>query len=96
VGLLPLPPSIAKTTISVAPVPFILNSAYHDPTFTGTTSAWALWVQSSSNIMVFGMLAYFIRRLAHRSLDGRCWVLQLLHGKIQLHDFVSNLLMPLA
>jgi len=38
-----------------APAPFSSNSAYHDPTFSSSqTSAWALWVASSNNIIVFG------------------------------------------
>ncbi|CAK5279353.1 unnamed protein product [Mycena citricolor] len=38
----------------VVPGPFTLNSAFHDPSFSGTTSAWALSVTGSSNILVFG------------------------------------------
>jgi len=41
------------------PSPFSINSAYHDPSFpSGQTSAWALNVQSSSNIFVYGAGLY--------------------------------------
>ncbi|TFK55180.1 glycoside hydrolase family 55 protein [Heliocybe sulcata] len=36
------------------PTPFTTNSAYHDPTFSGSQSAWGLYVQTSSDILVFG------------------------------------------
>ena len=37
------------------PSPFSINSAYNDPSFpSGLTSAWAAYVTSSSNIIVFG------------------------------------------
>ncbi|KDQ60660.1 glycoside hydrolase family 55 protein [Jaapia argillacea MUCL 33604] len=38
----------------IPPAPFTSNSAYHDPTYNGTDSAWALWIQSSTDIIVFG------------------------------------------
>ncbi|KAJ7470265.1 exo-beta-1,3-glucanase [Mycena latifolia] len=41
-----------------APAPFTINSAFSDPSFTGTTSAWGLTVSGSSNILVFGAGLY--------------------------------------
>ncbi|KAJ7445699.1 exo-beta-1,3-glucanase [Mycena galericulata] len=41
-----------------APGPFTVNSAYSDPSFSGTSSAWGLVVSSSSNILVFGAGLY--------------------------------------
>ncbi|CAK5264005.1 unnamed protein product [Mycena citricolor] len=38
----------------VVPGPFAINSAFHDPSFTSTSSAWALVVSGSSNIFIFG------------------------------------------
>ncbi|KAH7869711.1 exo-beta-1,3-glucanase [Lentinula edodes] len=38
------------------PSPFSLNSAFNDPTIFGGSSAWALHVTSSSNILVFGKI----------------------------------------
>ncbi|KAF8520004.1 exo-beta-1,3-glucanase [Hysterangium stoloniferum] len=41
------------------PGPFSVNSAFHDPTFpTGQDHAWALNVQSSNNILVYGAGLY--------------------------------------
>ncbi|KAF8163174.1 exo-beta-1,3-glucanase [Crassisporium funariophilum] len=41
------------------PAPFTVNSAFHDPTFgTGFTSAWALQVQTSTDIIIFGAGLY--------------------------------------
>lgn len=38
-----------------APAPFITNPTYHDPIFgPSTTSAWGLYVQKSSSIVVYG------------------------------------------
>lgn len=46
-----------------APVPFTVNSAFHDPTFSSDiTSAWALRVQSSTDILVFGAGLYSFYR----------------------------------
>ncbi|KAF8130464.1 exo-beta-1,3-glucanase [Mycena galopus ATCC 62051] len=42
----------------VAPSPFSVNSAYHDPSFTGVSSAWALNVATSTNILIFGAGLY--------------------------------------
>ncbi|KAJ7702338.1 exo-beta-1,3-glucanase [Mycena rosella] len=44
------------------PAPFTLNTAFHDPSFTGVTSAWGLSVTTSSNILVFGagLYSFFI------------------------------------
>jgi len=36
------------------PTPFTTNSDYNDPTFSNSQSAWGLYVQSSSDILVFG------------------------------------------
>ncbi|EPQ58386.1 beta-1,3-glucanase [Gloeophyllum trabeum ATCC 11539] len=36
------------------PTPFTTNSAYHDPTFSGSQSAWGLYVETSSDIVIFG------------------------------------------
>jgi len=41
-----------------APSPFSVNSAFHDPAFNGVSSAWALNVAESSNIIVFGAGLY--------------------------------------
>ncbi|EUC54837.1 Exo-beta-1,3-glucanase, partial [Rhizoctonia solani AG-3 Rhs1AP] len=40
------------------PSPFTINSAYFDPSFTNGNAAWALRVQSSSNIFVYGAGLY--------------------------------------
>ncbi|KAG9121205.1 hypothetical protein FRC07_002938 [Ceratobasidium sp. 392] len=40
------------------PAPFSVNSAYADPSFTNGNAAWALRVQSSSNIFVYGAGLY--------------------------------------
>ncbi|KAF8518904.1 glycoside hydrolase family 55 protein [Gautieria morchelliformis] len=41
------------------PAPFSINSAYHDPSFpSGLDHAWALNVQSSTNILVYGAGLY--------------------------------------
>ncbi|KAH9951962.1 exo-beta-1,3-glucanase [Amylocystis lapponica] len=41
------------------PSPFSINSAYHDPSFpSGLSSAWAVSVTSSSNILIFGAGLY--------------------------------------
>ncbi|KAG9310411.1 glycoside hydrolase family 55 protein [Chiua virens] len=38
-----------------APAPYNSSATYHDPTFSNSiTSAWAMYVQSSSNILIFG------------------------------------------
>ncbi|KAF7359345.1 Exo-beta-1,3-glucanase [Mycena sanguinolenta] len=42
----------------VAPSPFRVNSAFKDPSFDGVSSAWALNVAGSSNILVFGAGLY--------------------------------------
>ncbi|KAJ6547049.1 exo-beta-1,3-glucanase [Mycena capillaripes] len=42
----------------VAPSPFVVNSAFSDPSFAGVTAAWGLTVSSSSNILVFGAGLY--------------------------------------
>ncbi|EGN96215.1 glycoside hydrolase family 55 protein [Serpula lacrymans var. lacrymans S7.3] len=37
------------------PTPFSINSAYNDPTFdNGMNMAWAVWVESSQNVIIFG------------------------------------------
>ncbi|KIJ69589.1 glycoside hydrolase family 55 protein [Hydnomerulius pinastri MD-312] len=37
------------------PTPFSITSTYNDPTYeNGMNMAWALWVQSSTNIIIFG------------------------------------------
>ncbi|KAK0225092.1 exo-beta-1,3-glucanase [Armillaria nabsnona] len=42
-----------------APGPFGINDGFHDPVFdSNTTSAWALQVQSSHNIFIFGAALY--------------------------------------
>ncbi|KAJ6500482.1 exo-beta-1,3-glucanase [Mycena sanguinolenta] len=41
-----------------APSPFSVNNAFHDPSFNGVSSAWALNVANSSNIIVFGAGLY--------------------------------------
>ncbi|KAI0062873.1 pectin lyase-like protein [Artomyces pyxidatus] len=41
-----------------APAPFISSAAYHDPVFNSSTDAWALYVQHSNNILVFGAGLY--------------------------------------
>jgi len=43
-----------------APAPFTPNTVYYDPTFSGNiTSAWGLYVQTSSNILVYGTFEQF-------------------------------------
>jgi glucan 1,3-beta-glucosidase len=53
-----------------APSPFSLNSAYSDPSTT-QNAAWGLWVQSSSNILVFGAGHYsFFQNYGQDCLTG--------------------------
>ncbi|KAG8736584.1 hypothetical protein FRC10_009144 [Ceratobasidium sp. 414] len=40
------------------PAPFSINSAYADPSFTNGNAAWALRVQSSSNVFIYGAGLY--------------------------------------
>ncbi|CAE6477166.1 unnamed protein product [Rhizoctonia solani] len=40
------------------PSPFSINSAYFDPSFTNGSAAWALRIQASSNIFVYGAGLY--------------------------------------
>ncbi|KAJ7636131.1 exo-beta-1,3-glucanase [Mycena polygramma] len=40
------------------PSPFTVNSAFHDPSLSGVTSAWGLVVSGSSDILVFGAGLY--------------------------------------
>ncbi|KAF9002426.1 glucan 1,3-beta-glucosidase [Cyathus striatus] len=43
----------------VSPAPFLINSAFNDPTpYSGNPSAWALWVKNSQNILIFGAGLY--------------------------------------
>ncbi|KAG8220629.1 pectin lyase fold/virulence factor [Butyriboletus roseoflavus] len=45
--------------VPAAPAPFRTNSAYHDPIFPyNINSAWALYIQYSSNITIFGAGLY--------------------------------------
>ncbi|KAJ3492335.1 hypothetical protein NLI96_g51 [Meripilus lineatus] len=44
--------------VPAAPAPFTINSSFKDPTFTNQPSAWALSVQNSQNIIVFGAGLY--------------------------------------
>nr|BAE20245.1 exo-beta-1,3-glucanase [Lentinula edodes]BAE44303.1 exo-beta-1,3-glucanase [Lentinula edodes] len=53
------------------PSPFSLNSAFNDPTIFGGSSAWALHVTSSSNILVFGAGLYsFFQSFGQDCLDS--------------------------
>jgi glucan 1,3-beta-glucosidase len=39
----------------VAPAPFSINSAYKDPTFfSNPGNAWALFIQNSTNLLLYG------------------------------------------
>lgn len=41
--------------VPAAPTPFTINSTFHDPAFSASqTSAWAVNVQNSSNLIMFG------------------------------------------
>ncbi|QRV92157.1 exo-beta-1,3-glucanase [Ceratobasidium sp. AG-Ba] len=52
------------------PSPFSINSAYSDPSFTNGNAAWALRVQSSSNIFVYGAGLYsFFQSYGQTCLD---------------------------
>ncbi|KAH8106772.1 exo-beta-1,3-glucanase [Cristinia sonorae] len=54
-----------------APAPFSINSAFHDPSMSGQQSAWALNVQNSHNIFVFGAGLYsFFQNYQQTCLDG--------------------------
>ncbi|OBZ75893.1 hypothetical protein A0H81_04118 [Grifola frondosa] len=54
-----------------APAPFSLNTTYNDPSLSGQTSAWALSVQNSSNIIVFGAGLYsFFQNYAQTCLNS--------------------------
>ncbi|KAI0082779.1 exo-beta-1,3-glucanase [Panus rudis PR-1116 ss-1] len=44
--------------VPAAPAPFAINSAFHDPSMSGQTSAWALSVTNSQNILIFGAGLY--------------------------------------
>ncbi|KAJ3932251.1 MAG: exo-beta-1,3-glucanase [Lentinula lateritia] len=53
------------------PSPFSINSAFNDPTIFGGSSAWALHVTSSSNILVFGAGLYsFFQSFGQDCLDS--------------------------
>ncbi|KAF8894123.1 exo-beta-1,3-glucanase [Infundibulicybe gibba] len=56
----------------VAPAPFIINSSFKDPTFSGTaTSAWGLRVVTSTDIIVFGAGHYsFFTNYGQACLTG--------------------------
>ncbi|KAG8762427.1 hypothetical protein FRC12_009041 [Ceratobasidium sp. 428] len=53
------------------PAPLNINSAYADPSFTNGSAAWALRVQSSSNIFVYGAGLYsFFQNYVQTCLDS--------------------------
>jgi len=56
-----------------APEPFAINSSYHDPKFaSGSAMAWALSVESSSDIIVFGAGLYsFFQNYSQACLTTR-------------------------
>ncbi|CAE6353085.1 unnamed protein product [Rhizoctonia solani] len=53
------------------PAPFTINSSYYDPSFTNGSAAWALRVQASSNIYVYGAGLYsFFQNYVQTCLDS--------------------------
>ncbi|KAF8595217.1 exo-beta-1-3-glucanase [Ceratobasidium sp. AG-I] len=53
------------------PAPFSINTAYADPSFTNGNAAWALRVQTSSNIFVYGAGLYsFFQNYVQTCLDN--------------------------
>ncbi|GBE82055.1 Glucan 1,3-beta-glucosidase [Sparassis crispa] len=58
--------------VPAVPTPFSINSAYDDPSFpSGLTSAWALSVSSSSDIILFGAGFYsFFQNYSQSCLTG--------------------------
>ncbi|KAG9310495.1 glycoside hydrolase family 55 protein [Chiua virens] len=51
------------------PAPFCINNSYHDPTFhCNTNAAWGMYIQSSSNILVFGAGFYSFYRVCRTFL----------------------------
>ncbi|TCD63287.1 hypothetical protein EIP91_005699 [Steccherinum ochraceum] len=54
-----------------APAPFTINTSFHDPSMAGQPSAWALDVQNSHNIFVFGAGLYsFFQSFSQSCLAG--------------------------
>jgi glucan 1,3-beta-glucosidase len=39
------------------PTPFVSDATFKDPTFNSAVAAWALWVQNSQGILVYGMFS---------------------------------------
>ncbi|KAJ3557789.1 hypothetical protein NM688_g1277 [Phlebia brevispora] len=57
--------------VPATPSPFSINSAYSDPSTSGQQSAWALAVQNSQNIIVFGAGLYsFFQNFGQACLDS--------------------------
>ena len=64
--------------------PFSLTKTYDDPTYeNGMNMAWALWVESSSNIIIFGSYSpcFHATLTLICTCTKRCWSLQLLPGE---------------
>ncbi|KAI0332110.1 exo-beta-1,3-glucanase [Cubamyces sp. BRFM 1775] len=57
--------------VPAPPAPFSVNSAYHDPSFSSSqTSAWAVHVTSSQDILIFGAGLYsFFQNYGQTCLD---------------------------
>lgn len=64
--------------VPAPPAPFVSDEAFNDPVFDETVAAWALWVQDSQGILIYGTYFSFCRE-GDLMLLTRCWVLLFLH-----------------
>ena len=46
--------------VPAPPAPFVSNSAFHDPVFEDIVASWALWVENSHGILVYGVFSLLI------------------------------------
>ncbi|KAJ7043174.1 exo-beta-1,3-glucanase [Mycena alexandri] len=68
------------------PGPFVVNSAFNDPSFTGVSAAWGLVVSGSSNILIFGAGLYSF----YSDYDQTCLTAQNCQSQILNIDSTSS------